>query len=212
MWCKCTGNLNAVFATVFPRIIAGAVISVFVSKGGDYLREGDYLKLLTGSLALIKCSKFSHLINFQSLDCHWSVLLADSSSTWQAGNKRKRGVQGAIIRGRQLIEGWLLLEEIRYIIIHWNFPVFLSLFGRDFNQIEDGLGFKYSVHESCLVWGSCFSTASIIIGGSEWGGPLVGCRFKFTYFVGSRLKFSIFVGSRLNFLIFVGCWKISVNK
>ena len=155
---------------------------------------------------------YSYLINFQSLDCHWSVLLADSSSTWQAGNKRKRGVQGAIIWGRQLIEGWLLLEEIRYIIIHWNFPVFLSLFGRDFNQIEDGLGFKYSVHESCLVWGSCFSTASIIIGGSEWGCPLVGCRLKFTYFVGSRLKFSIFVGSRLNFLIFVGCWKISVNK
>ena len=127
--------------------------------------------LLTGSLALnkssalIKCSKFGSLItgNFQSMDCHWSVLLADSSSTWQAGNKRKRGVQGAIIRGRQLIKGWLLLEEIRYIIIHWNFPVFLSLFGRDFNQIEDGLGFKYSLHESCLVWDSCFSTASIII-------------------------------------------------
>ena len=38
--------------------------------------------------------------------------------------------------------------------------------------------------------------------GSEWGGPLVGCRLKFSYFVGSRLKFSIFVGCRL----------ISVNK
>ena len=179
------------------------------------LFEGRWLfesLALNKSSALIKCSKFGSLINFQSLDPHWSVLLADSSSTWQAGNKRKRGVQGAIIRGRQLIEGWLLLEEIRYIIIHWNFPVFLSLFVRDFNQIEDGLGFKYSVHESCLVWGSRFSTASIIIGGSEWGGPLVGCRFKFTYFVGSRLKFLIFVGSRLNFLIFVGCWKISVNK
>ena len=34
------------------------------------------------------------------------------------------------------------------------------------------------------------------------GGPLVGCRLKFSYFVGSRL----------NFFIFVGCWKISVNK
>ena len=44
------------------------------------------------------------------------------------------------------------------------------------------------------------------------GGPLVGCRLKFSNFVGSRLKFSIFVGSRLNFLIFVGCRKISVNK
>ena len=51
-----------------------------------------------------------------------------------------------------------------------------------------------------------------IAGGSEWGGPFVGCRLKFSYFVGSRLKFSIFVGSRLNFLIFAGCPKISVNK
>ena len=48
--------------------------------------------------------------------------------------------------------------------------------------------------------------------GSEGGGPLVGCRLKFSYFVGSQLKFSIFVGSRLNFSIFVGCRKISVNK
>ena len=29
------------------------------------------------------------------------------------------------------------------------------------------------------------------------GGPLVGCRLKFSYFVGSRLKFSIFVSCRL---------------
>ena len=43
------------------------------------------------------------------------------------------------------------------------------------------------------------------IRGSEWGGPLVGCRLKFSHFVGSRLKFSIFVGSRLKFSIFVGC-------
>ena len=48
--------------------------------------------------------------------------------------------------------------------------------------------------------------------GSEWGGPLVGCRLKFSNFVGSRLKFSIFVGSRLNVSIFVGRRKISVNK
>ena len=32
------------------------------------------------------------------------------------------------------------------------------------------------------------------------GGPLVGCRLKFSNFVGSRLKFSIFVGSRLKLL------------
>ena len=48
--------------------------------------------------------------------------------------------------------------------------------------------------------------------GSEWGGPLVGCRLKFSNFVGSWLKFSIFVGSRLNFSIFAGCRKISINK
>ena len=48
--------------------------------------------------------------------------------------------------------------------------------------------------------------------GLNGGGPLVGCRLKFSNFVGSRLKFSIFVGSRLNFSIFVGCRKISVNK
>ena len=49
--------------------------------------------------------------------------------------------------------------------------------------------------------------------GVGWGGgPLIGCRLKFSYFIGSRLKFSIFVGSWLNFLIFVGCRKISVNK
>ena len=71
--------------------------------------------------------------------------------SWQGGNKRKRGVRRAIMRGRQLIEGWLLLEEIRYIVFHWNFPVFLSLFGRDFNQIKDGLGFKYIVFMN-LVW------------------------------------------------------------
>ena len=35
--------------------------------------------------------------------------------------------------------------------------------------------------------------------GGGGGGPLVGCRLKFSHFVGSLLKFSIFVGSRLNF-------------
>ena len=28
--------------TVFPRIIAGAIISIFTPKGDDYSREGDY--------------------------------------------------------------------------------------------------------------------------------------------------------------------------
>ena len=57
-----------------------------------------------------------------------------------------------------------------------------------------------------------FGNRNHYIRGSELGGPLVGCRLKFSYFVGSRLKFSIFVGSRWNFLIFVGGRKISVNK
>ena len=59
---------------------------------------------------------------------------------------------------------------------------------------------------------SCSMLEVVLDRGSEWGGPLVGCRLKFSYFVGSQLKFSIFVGSGLNFLIFVGCWKISVRK
>ena len=44
----------------------------------------------------------------------------------------------------------------------------------------------------------------IVSRGSErgGGGPLVGCRLKFIYFLGSRLKISILVGCRL----------ISVNK
>ena len=122
--------------------------------------------LLTGSLALnilfyyhikkternglFKCSKFGSLINFQSLEHHWSVLLADSSSTWQGGNKRKGGVRGAIMQGRQLIEGWLLLEEIRYIIMHWNFTVFLSLFGRD--SIRSKMVWVSSIVFMNLVW------------------------------------------------------------
>ena len=167
--------MNAVLATVFPRIIAAAIISFFCIKRG-WLFEGRRLFeiLLTGSLALnilfyyhikktehnglFKCSKFGSLINFQSLDRHWSVLLADSSSTWQGGNKRKGGVRGAIMQGRQLIEGWLLLEEIRYIIMHWNFTVFLSLFGRD--SIRSKMVWVSSIVFMNLV---CFSTAAIII-------------------------------------------------
>ena len=125
----------------------------FHIKRGRLLIEGRRLIeiLLTGSLALNILFYYHIKKNwtwafqvfqiwfpdkFSDLDRHWSVLLADSSSTWQGGNKRQRGVRGAIMRGRRLIEGWLLLVEIRYIIILWNFPVFLSLFGRDFNQIE----------------------------------------------------------------------------
>ena len=140
--------------------------------------------LLTGSLALnkssalIKLSKFGSLINFQSLDCHWSVLLADSSSTWQAGNKRKRGVQGAIIRGRQLIEGWLLLEEIRYIIIHWNFPVFRVFLGGI--SIRSKMVWVSSIVFMNLVW--CGTVASQLLPllltiNSPWGDN-VGFQFN----------------------------------
>ena len=54
-----------------------------------------------------------------------------------------------------------------------------------------------------LLWASS-NVQNVCVGhytikrGSEWGGPLVGCRLKFSYFVGSRLKFSIFVGCRLS--------------
>ena len=34
--------LQTVQYTVFPRMIAGAIISFFAPKGGDYSREGDY--------------------------------------------------------------------------------------------------------------------------------------------------------------------------
>ena len=35
--------------TVFPRIIAGAIISFFAPKGGDYSREAIIFRLFTGS-------------------------------------------------------------------------------------------------------------------------------------------------------------------
>ena len=36
----------------------------------------------------------------------------------------------------------------------------------------------------------------VMIRGSEWGGPHVGCQLKFPYFVGCRLEISTFVGCR----------------
>ena len=79
---------------------------------------------------LIKCSKFGSLINFQSLNHHWSFLL--DQIPLQLDRERikktedgeigvKGGIilnitikRGAIIRGRRLMEGWLLFEGIRY--------------------------------------------------------------------------------------------------
>ena len=49
------------------------------------------------------------------------------------------------------------------------------------------------------VLASRFSSAPIkegLNGGRGGGGPLVGCRLKFSHFVGGRLKSAIFVGCR----------------
>ena len=126
------------------------IISFFAQKGGDYSREGDYeggdyfkycslevilfyyaIKLKNNHIeltehGLFKCSKFS-LINFRSLNHHWSVSHeSHCTSTWQGGDKRKRRwweeqwggdyskflcTRGVIIQHTQLIEGQLLFEE-----------------------------------------------------------------------------------------------------
>ena len=53
--------------------------------------------------------------------------------------------------------------------------------------------------ESYVTNGGLFLHAVVMLNeGLNGGGPLVGCRLKFSNFVGSRLKFSIFVASRLN--------------
>ena len=78
----------------------------------------------------------------------------------------------------------------------------------DYDQIKD------KIQDVCSKVDGKMNASEIVESVKRvWmGGPLVGCRLKFSNFVGSRLKFSIFVGSRLNFSIFVGCRKISVNK
>ena len=65
-----------------------------------------------------KCSKFSSLINFQSLNRHWLVLLDLLVPQFaREGIKDRedgeRGGGGAIIRGTAII-----FEEIRYLVIH----------------------------------------------------------------------------------------------
>ena len=88
---------------------------------------------------ILKHSKFGSFTNFQRLNRHWSVLVQDSTSTWQGGDKRKRrwregqggglfkgGNQfkyfhqrGVIIQERCLIEEstWLLFEECMGYVI-----------------------------------------------------------------------------------------------
>ena len=87
--------------------------------------------------------------------------------------------------------------------------------GWDTLEVRRHLNTATIMHKAVHNWTHLTFPASVILAhrrGSEWGGPLVACRLKFSNFVGSRLKFSIFVGSRLNFSIFAGCRKISVNK
>ena len=86
-----------------------AITSFFLSKGGDYSREGDYFKyshwksvpkyyfclIISNKLniyGLFKCSEFSSLINFQSLIELSLISFAesDSSSTRQGGDNRRR--------------------------------------------------------------------------------------------------------------------------
>ena len=85
-----------IIITLFPRIIAGGIISLFAQKGGNFSREGDFLReaiisniapwksfvLLNYAIklknnhieltehGLFKCSKLSSLINFHSLNHH----------------------------------------------------------------------------------------------------------------------------------------------
>ena len=87
--------------------------------------------------------------------------------------------------------------------------------GWDTLEVRRHLNTATIMYKAVHNWTHLTFPASVILAhrrGSEWGGPLVGCRLKFSNFVGSRLKFSIFVGSRLNFSIFAGCRKISVNE
>ena len=64
--------------------------------------------------------KFGSLINLQSLNHDWSVLLdqialqLDRERVLKEREDGERG-GGAIIRGRRLMEGRLLFEEIQYL-------------------------------------------------------------------------------------------------
>ena len=70
----------------------------------------------------MKCSKFSSLINL--MNRHWSVLLDHIALQLDMEGMKgredgKRGKEGTIIRGRRLIEGRLLFQEIRYMRLAW---------------------------------------------------------------------------------------------
>ena len=93
--------------TVFPRILAGGNYFFFRTKRGRLLDGGDYcsLEVVPSILCyifllnnhvkytehgLFKYSKFISLINFQSLNRHWSVLLSLIALQLDREDKRKR--------------------------------------------------------------------------------------------------------------------------
>ena len=115
---------------IFPWIIEpGTIISFFAQKGGDFSREAiiwniahwkscakyfvlsfpwnhKTITLINWTWAF-KCSKFSYLINFQSLNRHWLVLLdllvpQFAREGIKDRDDGERGGGGAIIRGRRL--------------------------------------------------------------------------------------------------------------
>ena len=72
------------------------------------------------------------------------------------------------------------------------------LYGKCFNSqfvIENRMILFVIAYAIAVFRTSDYSNQSRFLEGLN-GGPLVGCRLKFTYFVGRRLKFSIFVGCR----------------
>ena len=95
---------SMIIITLFPWLIARAIIFFFAQKGGDYLREVIIsniahwksfvlfvIKLKNNHIGLTEHGLFSTLINFYSLNHHWSVSHeSHCTSTWQGGNKRKR--------------------------------------------------------------------------------------------------------------------------
>ena len=69
--------------------------------------------------------KFGSLIYFQSLNSHWSVFLDQiplqlNREGIKERDDGERGGVGAILRGRRVIEGQLLFEEMRYFT--FSFP------------------------------------------------------------------------------------------
>ena len=110
------------------------VTAKFVEMWTQVLNKAYYLiKWKTGFL---KCSKLGSLINFQSLNCHWSVLLDQISLQLDRKGMKEREVEerrvqllfeggdyfkyyhqrGAIIRGTAIIRGNTVIHK-RYCLV-----------------------------------------------------------------------------------------------